>query len=64
MSFCNGIQICRNTLEEIYALAIDYDKDVPETKLFFASVQNKLHWASIPCMNRICRVSDIGSLNL
>lgn len=32
-------------ITDIYALAIDYDKDAPETKLFFASVQNKLHWA-------------------
>jgi hypothetical protein len=32
-------------ITDIYALAIDYDKDAPETKLFFSSVQNKLHWA-------------------
>lgn len=32
-------------ITDIYALAIDYDKDAQETKLFFASVQNKLHWA-------------------
>ena len=32
-------------ITDIYALAIDYDKDAPETKQFFASVQNKLHWA-------------------
>ncbi|AVM51599.1 cell filamentation protein Fic [Bacteroides heparinolyticus] len=32
-------------ITDIYALSIDYDKQAPETKLFFASVQNKLHWA-------------------
>lgn len=32
-------------ITDIYALAIDYDKNSPVTKDFFASVQNKLHWA-------------------
>jgi hypothetical protein len=32
-------------IADIYALAADYDKDAPTTKDFFASVQNKLHWA-------------------
>lgn len=32
-------------ITDIYALAIDYDKESPETKRFFATVQNKLHWA-------------------
>lgn len=32
-------------ITDIYALSIDYDKEAPETKRFFASVQNKLHWA-------------------
>ncbi len=32
-------------ITDIYALAIDYNKDAPETKTFFATVQNKLHWA-------------------
>ena len=32
-------------ITDIYALAIDYDKNAIETKNFFASVQNKLHWA-------------------
>lgn len=32
-------------ITDIYALAIDYDKNAIETKRFFASVQNKLHWA-------------------
>jgi hypothetical protein len=30
---------------DIYALAADYDKSAPATKDFFATVQNKLHWA-------------------
>lgn len=32
-------------ITDIYALASDYDKTAPITKDFFASVQNKLHWA-------------------
>lgn len=32
-------------ITDIYALAVDYDKDAPITAEFFASVQNKLHWA-------------------
>ena len=30
---------------DIYALSSDYDKNAPITKDFFATVQNKLHWA-------------------
>ncbi|WP_257181184.1 virulence RhuM family protein [Corynebacterium cystitidis] len=30
---------------DIYATATDYDKDAPITKTFFATVQNKLHYA-------------------
>jgi hypothetical protein len=32
-------------ITDIFALAADYDKDSHFTKEFFASVQNKLHWA-------------------
>jgi len=32
-------------ITDIYALAADYDEDAPITKDFFATVQNKLHWA-------------------
>ncbi len=32
-------------ITDIYALAIDYDRNAPETQKFFATVQNKLHWA-------------------
>jgi hypothetical protein len=30
---------------DLYALSVDYDANAPETREFFASVQNKLHWA-------------------
>jgi hypothetical protein len=30
---------------DIYTLSVDYDKESPLTREFFASVQNKLHWA-------------------
>ncbi|MFC5440294.1 virulence RhuM family protein [Rhodanobacter ginsenosidimutans] len=30
---------------DIYATAVDYNKDAPTTKAFFAKVQNKLHFA-------------------
>ena len=32
-------------ITDIYALSADYDKNAPVTKIFFATVQNKLHWA-------------------
>jgi len=32
-------------ITDIYALSVDYDKSSPATKDFFATVQNKLHWA-------------------
>jgi len=32
-------------ITDIYALSLDYSADAPLTKEFFASVQNKLHWA-------------------
>ncbi|MBZ0121643.1 MAG: virulence RhuM family protein, partial [Sandaracinaceae bacterium] len=30
---------------DLYALSVDYDKNAPITRDFFATVQNKLHWA-------------------
>lgn len=33
-------------ITDIYATSIDYDKDAPITQEFYATVQNKLHWAS------------------
>ncbi|RKH05559.1 cell filamentation protein Fic [Corallococcus sp. CA053C] len=32
-------------ITDLYALAIDYDAHAPLTREFFATVQNKLHWA-------------------
>ena len=32
-------------ISDIYTLAVDYDKNAITTKDFFATVQNKLHWA-------------------
>lgn len=32
-------------LTDIYATAIDYNKDAPTTRLFFKKVQNKMHYA-------------------
>jgi hypothetical protein len=32
-------------ITDIYALSLDYSADAPMTREFFASVQNKLHWA-------------------
>ena len=32
-------------ITDLYALSLDYSADAPQTQAFFASVQNKLHWA-------------------
>ncbi len=32
-------------ITDIYALSTDYDRNAPTTRQFFATVQNKLHWA-------------------
>ncbi len=32
-------------ITDIYALSVDYDRNAPVTKEFFATVRNKLHWA-------------------
>lgn len=32
-------------ITDIYATSLDYNRDAPTTKVFFASVQNKLHFA-------------------
>ncbi len=32
-------------ITDLYALSVDYDKEAETTNTFFASVQNKLHWA-------------------
>lgn len=33
-------------LTDIYATAIDYNRDAPTTKLFFKKIQNKMHYAT------------------
>jgi len=33
-------------VREIFALAADYEPSLPETKLFFSTIQNKLHFAT------------------
>ena len=35
-------------ITDIYATSVDYNKDAPTTRDFFAKVQNKLHYASWP----------------
>lgn len=32
-------------ITDIYSMAVDYNRDAPTTKVFFAKVQNKLHFA-------------------
>jgi hypothetical protein len=32
-------------ITDIYATSVDYDRSAPMTREFFATVQNKLHWA-------------------
>lgn len=32
-------------ITDLYALSADYEREAPATKEFFATVQNKLHWA-------------------
>jgi hypothetical protein len=33
-------------MREIFTMAVDYEPSLPETKLFFSRIQNKLHFAS------------------
>lgn len=42
--WANGI-IEEFTITDIYATSIDYDSKAQTTRLFFAKVQNQLHWA-------------------
>jgi len=43
-------------ITDIYATSVDYNKDAPTTKAFFAKVQNKLHFA-IHCKKSIIYLS-------
>ena len=38
-------------LTDIYATSVDYNKDAPTTRTFFAIVQNKLHYAIHPLLS-------------
>lgn len=53
-------------ITDIYALAVDYDKDAPITKDFFATVQNKLHWAITgkTAAEIIYASADAGKINM
>ena len=39
------IRLSERKLTDIYATAIDYNRDAPTTREFFAKVQNKMHYA-------------------
>src|SRR5690606_33778995 len=47
-------------ITDIYATSVDYNKDAPTTKAFFAKVQNKLHYAihGHTAAELICRRAD------
>ena len=44
-------------ITDIYATAVDYNRDAPTTKAFFAKVQNKLHYSIHPYGSRIDRTA-------
>lgn len=51
-NYCKGLEIFRSSernfyqqVTDIYATSIDYDPRANLTKKFFATVQNKLHYA-------------------
>ncbi len=57
-------------LTDIYATAIDYNRDAPTTKMFFKMMQNKMHYAVhghtaaeliVECR---CRAGAHGTYNL
>ena len=39
-------------LTDIYATAVDYNRDAPTTRLFYKKVQNKIHFAVRPHRRR------------
>ncbi len=53
-------------ITDIYALSADYDKNAPLTKEFFATVQNKLHWAITGKTSAeiICQSADADKPNM
>ena len=53
-------------ITDIYALSADYDPNAPVTKEFFATVQNKLHWAITgqTAAELICSTADAARVNM
>lgn len=53
-------------ITDIYATAVDYNRDAPTTKVFFAQVQNKLHFAihGHTAAELIRRRADAGKANM
>ena len=53
-------------ITDIYALSADYDPNAPVTKEFFATVQNKLHWAITgqTAAELICSSADAAKINM
>lgn len=51
---------------DLYALSADYDSESPVTREFFASVQNKLHWAITgqTAAERIAAAADASKPNM
>ena len=52
-------------ITDIYATAVDYNRDAPSTKTFFAKVQNKLHFAihGHTAAELIARRADSGKVS-
>lgn len=53
-------------ITDIYALSVDYSAEAPTTKDFFASVQNKLHWAITgqTAAELICAAADAAKIHM
>ena len=53
-------------ITDIYALSVDYTPDAPLTKEFFATVQNKLHWAITgqTAAELICAAADATKVHM
>ena len=53
-------------ITDIYALSADYDPKSPVTQTFFATVQNKLHWAITgqTAAELICSTADAARVNM
>ena len=53
-------------ITDIHALSVDYDRDAPMTHDFFATVQNKLHWAITgkTAAEIICESADAEKMHM